>query len=444
MKRLLIFVLLLGLLLTACGTPEPTEPPTEPPMTAERLVQEVMTATDEKPMTSGTVDMEMAVTIAAEGVTMEMGMNMTCVTMTSLEPYAGYAEMTMTMDMLGEQTTQTTRQYQMEQDGSIVSYMNVDGTNTWDKIVLDMDMDQLVQESQNYNYLTQTVDALQLDESTQLLDGQEVYVLRIDLQGAQMQEALQSMGMLQELLADTGMEFDFSALTVPTVYYIDAGTYLPVRMEMDIQGMGEMMSGMLGSMIGEETAGMQVDIPSFKASYSKMTYDPVEIPTVPAEGKLKADQASFNPDQGDGTYIIQESGSAVRITCPEGWTATEMGYDNLTLEKDDGTQTVTYNMWTGVSGGFAFVSMIERGDIVGQMEEGLYGSHGNTTLELDGNSYGALWVKCSDGSRINYAWDQIGAQTNYLLVKTVDKTGSSMEDSLAGVLSYVEEYQLIP
>ena len=221
MKRLLIFVLLLGLLLTACGTPEPTEPPTEPPMTAERLVQEVMTATAEKPMTSGTVDMEMAVTIAAEGVTMEMGMNMTCVTMTSLEPYAGYAEMTMTMDMLGEQTTQTTRQYQMEQDGSIVSYMNVDGTNTWDKIVLDMDMDQLVQESQNYNYLTQTVDALQLDESTQLLDGQEVYVLRIDLQGAQMQEALQSMGMLQELLADTGMEFDFSALTVPTVYYID-------------------------------------------------------------------------------------------------------------------------------------------------------------------------------------------------------------------------------
>lgn len=72
----------------------------------------------------------------------------------------------------------------------------------------------------------------------------------------------------------------------------------------------------------------------------------------------------------------------MRITCPEGWTATEMGYDNLTLEKDDGTQTVTYNMWTGVSGGFAFVSMIERGDIVGQMEEGLYGSHGNTTLEL--------------------------------------------------------------
>lgn len=444
MKRLLVFVLLLGLLLTGCGTPEPTEPPTEPPMTAERLVQEMLTATAANPITTSTVDMEMGITVSAKGVTMEMGMDMTSVNMTSLEPYAGYAELTMTMDILGEQTTQITRQYMMEQDGDVVSYMNVDGTNTWDKVVLDMDMDQLMQESQDYQYLTQSADALHLDEVTQQLDDQEVYVLRIDLQGPQMQEALQSMGTLQDLLVDTGMEFDFSALTVPTVYYIDAQTYLPVRMEMDIQGMGEMMTGMIGSLLGDTAAGMEIEIPTFKAVYREIGYGPAEIPAVPAEGRLKADQASFNPDQGDGTYIIQESGSAVKITCPEGWTATEMGYDNLTLEKDDGTQMVTYNMWTGISGGFAFVSKIERGDIIGQMEEGLYGSHGNTTLELDGNSYGALWVKCNDGSRINYAWDQIGAETNYLLVKTVDKTGSAMEDSLAGVLSYVEEYQLIP
>ncbi|MBR4290026.1 MAG: hypothetical protein IKT52_05225 [Oscillospiraceae bacterium] len=443
--RRFAMVLLLCLLLSACATPEPTEPPTEPPMTAERLVQEMLTATAANPMTSSTVDMEMGITVAAEGVTMEMNMDMTSVNMVSLEPYAGYSELTMTMDMLGEQTTETTRQYMMEQDGAIVSYMNVDGTSSWEKLVMDLNLEQLMQESQDYNYLTQAAaEELQLAESTQLLDGQEVYVLSIDLKGTQMQDALSSMDSLYSLLSETGMDFDFSALTVPTTYYIDVATYLPVKMEMDIQGMGEMMTGMIGSMLGGAAAGMEIDIPTFKAVYSQMGYGPAEIPAVPAEGKLKADQVSFNPDQGDGTYIIQESGSAVKITCPEGWTATEMGYDNLTLEKDDGSKSVTYNMWTGIAGGYGFVSRIERGDILGQMEAGNYGSHGNTTLELDGNSYGALWVKCNDGSRIYYAWDQIGAETNYILVKTVDKTGSSMEDSLADVLSFVEEYQLIP
>lgn len=217
MRRLFGLVLLLCLLLTACGTPEPTEPPTEPPMTAERLVQEMLTATAANPMTSSTVDMEMGITITAEGVTMEMNMDMTSVNMVSLEPYAGYSELTMTMDMQGEQTTETTRQYMMEQDGAIVSYMNVDGTSSWEKLVMDLDLEQLMQESQDYNYLTQAAaEELQLAESTQLLDGQEAYVLSIDLKGTQMQDALSSMDSLHSLLSETGMDFDFSALTVPT------------------------------------------------------------------------------------------------------------------------------------------------------------------------------------------------------------------------------------
>lgn len=445
MKRLLAMTLLLGLLLTACGSPEPTEPPTEPPMTAERLVQEVLSATAAKPMTSTTAETQMDITIAGQGITMEMNMDMTMVNMASLEPYTAYSEMVIAMNILGEQTTQTTRQYMREQEGTLVSYVHVEEENSWNKVELNLDTDKLMQESQNYNYLTQaTAEELHLAETTQLYNGREVYVLSINLQGQQMQEAMASMESLRELLEGTGIDFDFSALTVPTVYYVDAETYLPVGMEMDIQGLGEMMTGMLGSMIGDMPEGMEIDIPTFKMTYTEMTYDPVEIPAVPDEGRMKAEQASFNPDQGDGTYIIQETGSAIRITPPAGWTVTALDYDSLEMKKDDNTRFISYEMWTGVAGGYGFVSKIERGDIADLMAAGSYASHGNTTVELNGKTYGGVWITCNNGVQIFYAWDQIGAEGNYVLISVVDGTGSTMHDAVADALTYIEEYQLNP
>ena len=441
MKRLLAMILLLGLLLTACGSPEPTEPPTQPPMTAERLVQEMIAATADNPMTSSTAQMQMDITIAGQGMNMEMNTDMTMVTMASPEPYTAYSEMVISMNMLGEQVNQTTRQYMTEQDGAIVSYVHGEEENTWNKVELDLDTDKLMQESQNYNYLTQEAGTLQLAETTQMYNEREVYVLRIDLQGQQIQEALASLDSLWELLEDTGVDFDFSALTMPTVYYVDAETYLPVGMEIDIQGMGEMMTGMLGSMIGSLPEGMEIDIPTFKMTYTEMGYGPVEIPVVPDEGRMKAEQASFNPDQGDGTYIIQETGSAVKVTLPAGWSVTALDYDYLEMKRDDSTRYISYEMWTGIAGGQSFVSKIERGDIADLMTSGSYASHCNTTVELNGNTYGGVWITCNNGAQIFYVWDQIGAEGNYVLISVVDGSNSTMYDAVADALTYIEEYQ---
>lgn len=442
----LILALMMAMVLTACGEPEPTEPPTEPPMTARQLIQELNAASADKQVTAATTEIELSLSVSSGDAAMEMGMNLTMEQKSSAEPYASYGEITMTMDIAGEQTVETYQQYLQEEDGSIVSYSHTDSTNKWEKLDMGVLTDELKDQAMNYDMLEALADEqVMLDENSKTVDGREVYVLQCTFTGEQTQEAMDSFSGLEDLLAVADMgEIDFSALTMPATYYIDAETMLPVRMEIEIQGMDEMMAGLLAASLGADGAEVEIEIPVFRAVYSGIGYEPVEVPVVPDEGRIKASQYSFNPDQGDGTYIIQESGSAVKITCPEGWTATEMSYDSLTLTRDDGKQSVTYTMWTGIAGGYGFVSKIERGDIVELMGDGNYGSHGNSTFDFGDKSYGSVWVKCNDGSRIHYVYDQIGAETNYMLVKMTDKTGKKLEDAMPTVLEIVEEYQLLP
>lgn len=414
-------------------------------MTAERLVQALTAAAEGKQMTQANAAVELDFVIAtSEGVTVEMGMDLNMEAKAAMEPFASYNQVTMTLDNAGEQTVETYQEYSLEEEGILVKYVHTDSTDSWEK----MELETLTAQNSGYQYLKEVEPAaLTLAESTQSLGGREVYVLSCTITGEQMHKAMDSFGGMKDMLALQGIgDVDFTALTIPTTYYIDAATYLPVQLEMEFQGMGEMMSSLAGSMLGVEAGDteMEIEIPTCRVVYSGVGYDPVEIPAVPEVGLIVANQSSFNPDQGDGTYIIQESGSAVKITCPEGWTATEMAYNYVTLEADSGKQSVTYQMYGGVNGGYAFVSFIERNDVQDLLLNDNYGSHGNTTLELGDQSYGAVWVKCSDGTRLNYAWDCIGGGTNYLFVKTTDKTKRSMEASLETVLVNVEECQLIP
>lgn len=451
MKRMTVLLMALVMLLTfaACGQPDTadttTVPPTEPPMTAERLVQKLVAAADGKQITQAETSMELDYSVSADGVTMEVAMDLAMNMKTSAEPYGSYSDVTMTMDIMGEQTVETYQQYVLEEDGTVISYTHTDSTDSWEKLDMGTLGEEMKAQSADYQYIAELApEAMTLAENTQVINGREAYVLSCTLTGEQMQKSADSFASVQEMLAGLGLgELDYTGLTALTTYYIDAETCLPVQMEMEIQGMDNMMSGMMDSLLGEEASDveMEVEIPTCRMVYQNMSYDPVEIPAVPEEGLIMANQASFNPDQGDGTYIIQESGSAVKITCPEGWSVTDMDYNYLVMEADNGQRSATYIMYGNIDGGYVFVPFIERNEVIALDN---YGSHGNTTMELDGNSYGALWVECTDGSDVNFAWDQMGDSTNYLYVKTVDKTGSSMEDSLATVLENVEEYQLIP
>lgn len=282
LKKLIPIAAALALLLALSGCGDT--------MTAETLAGKMAAALAENPMTQATAAMEFDMTMTFQDTTTEMSMAMTMDLKTSADPYAAYTQTEVTVDVMGTQTTETSQTYSLEENGSLVSYTHSDSSDTWMRQDLGMSPAEMSAQNASYNWLTaKAPEELTLAKDTQNIDGKKVYVLSCILTGAEMQEALRSMGSLQDTLSSLGMsEVDLTALSVPSILYVDAKTYLPVRMELQIDGMGEVLSGMMNELFGPTGIELAFDVGPVQAVYSGIGYEPVEVPGVPEEGLANA------------------------------------------------------------------------------------------------------------------------------------------------------------
>lgn len=287
-KRIsLILVLsLLILALAGCGK-----------MTTEKLALKMVEATGGKMMTQATttMDLELDMTLGQGGMNMDLGMdiNYDMDMKMQADPYLMYGEisMDMAMEIMGQTMEETlnTKTYMELVDGKAISYAYDESTDTWQSSEVDMEETmESVTKGMDYSFLKDMIPEIIMDEEKQILNGTEVYVLRMTITGEQMQKAMGGAVDMESMLGQAGLEgeLDFSALEVPAVIYVDAKTYLPVKMEMEIVGMGEMMKSMMGPMLGAaEGVELDLDIPVCKVVYENIGFDPVEIPEIPAEAR---------------------------------------------------------------------------------------------------------------------------------------------------------------
>lgn len=289
MKKIaaLLLVCVLVFALAGCGK-----------MTPEKLTVKLVESTTGKTMTQATttMDIEMDMTIGAAGMTTEMGMDVNYVMNMKMQadPYLVYADlaMDMAMEAMGQTMEETVNSeiYVELVDGQIVGYVFDESTGSWQTSDVDMtEMLESVGKNMDYTFMKDMIPEIVLDEEKQTMNGKEVYVVRMTITGEQMQKATGGAVDMGSILGQAGLdvEMDFSALSVPTVMYIDAETYLPVRVEMEMIGMDEMMKSMLNQMIlgGMEGIEMDVTIPVCKVVYENISFDPVEVPEIPAEAK---------------------------------------------------------------------------------------------------------------------------------------------------------------
>ena len=240
--KILLAAGFMGIALTGCG------------MNAEKLVDEMAAATEGKQMTQATTTMEMDMSMEAEGVSMDMSMDMVMDIQASNDPYASYTNMETTVDVAGQQTSEVIQLYSIEEDGALVNYVYTESTDSWEKQDLGMSMDDIASQTADYNWLLEKAksEELTLEEDTQTVNGKEVYVTNCTLEGEEIQKAFEGIGSMTDMFEQAGMgEIDFTALSVPTTYYIDKETFLPVKMEMDIEGMDEMMDELLANMFAQ-------------------------------------------------------------------------------------------------------------------------------------------------------------------------------------------------
>ena len=404
-------------------------------VTAESLAQKVAEVTRGKSLTQIKTVMEMDVTMSSQGASMTMLMDMVSQAKMSADPYLTYMETESFIEMDGQQMTEGTQSYIQLVDDQLVTYVHLNSTDewTWEEVAVTPEL--LEAQTDEYGWLeNKTAEELTLEEGTQALDGHTVYVLRCTLTGDEMMEAAGAGGVngLEEALAVGGVETaDFSALTMPTTIYIDAETYLPLKREMEILGMSELMNSLAAS----ANADMQMTINTVKVEASGMSYEPVEVPTVPAEVTLKKEQENFEPDQGNGVYIIQESGSAAKFTTPGDWSVAEATYDNLFLEHANGRMAASCTIYVDVDG-TDFSAYVNEEEVQTYTQQSMYESHGTGSAI---NGFETMWVKC-DGMNMYYAWAPMGDA--WLFVQMMDYAGQSLESALTPLLNGFQPHQL--
>ncbi len=444
----------------ATEEPQPTEEPKDDMISAKELILEISEAAKDKAMTSCSYVIGMDFGINMEGFSMDMSVSSKGDMVMSMNPYVSYTEMVMQMKVLGQESVELTKAYMLEEDGQVVTYTYAETLGEWTREESGMSVDDMLQQNtMSYDWITnKPAEEFVIDSQLHTINGKETYKVSLTLTGEEMQVMMDNLGGMEGLMEETGVQgIDYTMIDVPATYYVDTTTHQVVQMDMNIEGMGELMTKVLEESFVQDPsmAGYQVEVTigDFILSYTNISYDPVEVPEIPAEiiamqggtevdpGTIEVDPGTteVDPDifddfvvtqEGD-VYTIEESGDFVDIVCPAGWTVTYSAYDSLSLEDDETWQMVDFTMYTDVTSD-DFVDHVESTEVATAQSMEIYLSH------EAGPAIGAfttMQILC-DGINFYYAWAPVGNGMVYVTV--VDFDGLSMEEALTPVLEWVQ------
>lgn len=448
---ILLLTAILLLSMTACGKKsENTLAERSETMTAETLLQNLADATKDQPITTAHAKLDMAMSIAQGGLSMDISMDMEMDMATSSDPYASYMDMTMNMDMLGETMSEHSQEYVVVEDGHMMSYTYTESTDTWEVLDLgELDPNELESQLADASWLQKKDPAsVTLEEATQTVNGREAYVMHCTVTGEELEE---TMGIMQDSLTETGMEgLDLTSLNIPTTIWIDADTFQLLQMDLDMMSMSDLLNEMFAAELGDTDDSVSVSFTTLTFVLSDLRYDAVTVPALPEEAKTAADSTdSWDLDDtdwdldddwelddtdwdldddieepADGIYTISESGHQVRIDPPEGWTVDLYDTDMLSFTRDDWSQSVSYMMFDEYDEDF-FVSFVE--DLIEPYQaDGTYVDHGRGP-EIDGMQ--TVWLTMNDGFQFFFAFGP--ADGGGLYVDVLDSTDAELEDALA-------------
>lgn len=407
----------------------------EKTMDAETLVQKMTEASANVTDMGGKMDMDIDMTMSVTGMSLDMGMNLSGEYRTTSEPMAGWMDMTFSMEMMGMTQEMQMVSYYAEEDGVLVSYAYDSSTDMWTRSEAEEMMDMGSMTTMDLTEIA--AENMVLAKEKQTIGDREAYVLDVTITGELLNKAMaESMevldGELDEEVAAMMEGMDFSAMSMKAVYYIDCETYLPLQMDIEIQGMGDALGTMINAMMSEEAMDdsvdyeFTVDVTKFTISMSELVYADVQVPTVPQEG---IDAVAQNPDQGDGSYVLTVNEDSVRVVCPEGYTVYYVDSEYLAMSTDDYVTTVDYSMLVD----FAEQDMLDIvEDYATSMQEiDLYESHG-ASEDVDG--FKIMYVKCNDETVFYFAWKQVG--DSMLMVNIYSEGMPDIPSALAAVEVY--------
>lgn len=419
-------------------------------MDVETLVQKMDEAMKDLSAFGGNMEMDLEMTMGMSGITLNMNMGMDVDMQVDIENRAGYIGMDATVEVLGQSEKVGMEMYMNAEDGKMVTYTHDTSADIWTKSEEEADFSEAMDKFQTSEgtFSEMPKDKMSLAKEKETVDGHECYVLTVDMDGEYFKDTMEksmeeSMEESTEELDEESKELmenlmksvDWSALSCKMVYYVDAETFLPVKMTGELDGMSELMNSLFTGVMGEmmmigvdsEEAEFSLEIPTVEFGITDLVFSDVEVPAVPQEGIDNAidentiieddiiddeiigddivdDEESLlsNPPQEDGSYILTLGEDSVRVVLPEGYTPVITEAEWMNVCAADGMNEVYYELLQGMTD--ADMRAYVEGDVAWAKEEGAYQSHG------DGEEFAGfttMSLVLNDGTVFYYAWKDL-------------------------------------
>lgn len=403
------------------------------PMDAKTLTQKMDEVVKNADSYAMKMDMALEFEIAITGMTLAMGMDMDVDVQAMTDMSKSHMDMTMAINALGQSEETKVENYMVMENGAMTSYAYSEDEDLWVKTTSN-EMGDLIEQLKNTTMATDfsqfTEEQMTLAKEKETKNGKECYVLTINADGTTMEDAFRT-GMESAMESLTGEQaaimekMDFSALKYSMVYYVDAETFAPVEMTMELTGFGDMMSEMFAEIMAESMMGMDaemeiaIDVPTCKLVVTDMVYGGVEVPAVPQEAIDNAVDADSvedfedmedyeeiqNPAQADGSYLLNMDGDTVRIVLLDGWNC-EMSDDEMLIA------------WTEDLSGYSSFILYGEMNLEDAMEDfqfnvdfakeqGYYGSH-SEPVEIGGFTVMEMTYNTTDEIEY-YAFKEVGS-----------------------------------
>ena len=418
------------------------------PMTPARTAERVAETMARTPCTAANLSGQIDISMGVAGLEVDTTVSLEESLIYSPDPQQAYMELEMGYEMMGVRVPLSMESYLLEENGKVMQYLHTGGIWLCNEVDSSMVQAGLTLEFDD-------PEALTFDKEVKELDG----VPAVCLVGTVSGDALRPLlGNMMGELAGAGQAasdmtedvLDFSAVSADVRMYVNKDTYLPIRMECDVLGLDTVMNDLM------DGTGLSYSVDDFTMVCDYTSYEPQQIPALPAEASAAATQserlAQGNPDNGNGTYTIREGSYYMDIVKPEGYELSDSDYDRVEFYNEELDRTVSYQMFTTIAENDL--------DLIEGYYEELYNEYPD--LYPDTNFYDTatqpfsiMWVEYEKNglSGSNYfAWsyleDQVSAQSTsfpWIVVRVLDgttKDGTVEWEDVCALLEYALPYDV--
>lgn len=304
-------------------TTEPTTAPTEPPMDAQRLLDILREEKSGCISSVQTIVIELEMNFDEYGMKMDMTLDIERASQWDYDQKRGFDRQTSHVVMYGQSESQTIEVYATET-----------GDDQEECYIYSLEEDRWVRTSTDVVVLSDYIleDTAVLREETAEYYGVECYVLDSQLDGSAFANMVSTVG--GALGMPDQEDLDLSGAKGFFTTYVDTESLRYQGCRLTAEGLETALEQVVNPAYAgtEMETTVSVSVKDFTMVTKGVDYSPVEIPMVDEQIKKTALDATVEPDRGDGSYILQESGVAVRITPPVGWELYEVAFNQLIMD----------------------------------------------------------------------------------------------------------------